>query len=125
MSDDLRKLAEAATPGPWVNSRKGIGPRCVSGGQDDGMILVRVYADFPNDAAFIAAASPDVVLGLLGRVKEQDKTIKDLLAHLVAATSLLERGGRKGAPSDKMFHMMLDDYNRCIERARATLEETP
>ena len=39
--------------------------------------------------------------------------------HLLAAISLLEKGGKKAAPSDKMFEIMLDDYRRSVEEARA------
>lgn len=42
-------------------------------------------------------------------------------AALVAAVELLERGGKKAAPSDKMFYQMLADYKRAIEEARAAL----
>lgn len=49
------------------------------------------------------------------------ESVKDLLGSLVAAVSLLKRGGKKAAPSDKMFSMMLVDYNNSIERARRRL----
>lgn len=42
-------------------------------------------------------------------------------ASLIAAISLLERGGKKAAPSDKMFGMMLADYRRAAEKGRAVL----
>ena len=43
----------------------------------------------------------------------------DILASLVASVDLLERGGKKAAPSDKMFAQMLVDYKNSIERGRA------
>lgn len=43
------------------------------------------------------------------------------LASLAAAISLLERGGKKAAPSDKMFKQMLSDYRKSLEEARAAL----
>lgn len=49
--------------------------------------------------------------------------LKDVTAHLVAAISLLERGSKKAAPSDKMFDMMIADYKRAAERSRAFLLE--
>jgi len=49
------------------------------------------------------------------------EALSDTTAHLLAATSLAARGGKKAAPSDKMFHMMLADYNASIGRARALL----
>ena len=47
----------------------------------------------------------------------------DALAGLVAAHSLLKRGGKKAAPSDKMFEQMLCDYGATITRVRAALGE--
>lgn len=57
-----------------------------------------------------------------------DKECRDAFiacaASLAAAISLLERGGKKAAPSDKMFNMMLDDYRRALEAARKVLNES-
>jgi len=47
----------------------------------------------------------------------------DALAGLVAAHSLLERGGKKAAPSNKMFEQMLCDYGAAITRTRVALGE--
>ena len=47
------------------------------------------------------------------------KALIDILASLVASVDLLERGGKKAAPSDKMFAQMLVDYKNSIERGRA------
>jgi septal ring factor EnvC (AmiA/AmiB activator) len=47
----------------------------------------------------------------------------DTTASLAAAVSLLERGGKKAAPSDKMFAQMLKDYNASLDRARAALSD--
>jgi len=44
-----------------------------------------------------------------------------VMASLAAAISLLERGGKKAAPSNKMFAQMLVDYKRALEDARAAL----
>ena len=47
----------------------------------------------------------------------------DVAASLNAAISLLERGGKKAAPSDKMFAQMLVDYSASLDRFRTTLAE--
>ena len=47
----------------------------------------------------------------------------DVAASLNAAISLLERGGKKAAPSDKMFNQMLLDYKASLARFRTTLTE--
>jgi hypothetical protein len=44
-------------------------------------------------------------------------------ASLAAAISLLERGGKKAAPSDTMFAMMLADYQKALDNARAALTQ--
>jgi len=53
------------------------------------------------------------------RIAELEAALKDATAHLVAAVSLLERGGKKATPSNKMFEQMLDDHKNSIERGRA------
>ena len=108
---DLRKLAEDATPGPWVNSRKGIGPRCVSEGQDDGMTLTRIYTDFPNDAAFLAAASPDVVLGLLDRIEELEA------ANRACVDTVAEWGAKAGG-----LQAEVDRVTGCLSRAETSCD---
>ena len=46
----------------------------------------------------------------------------DTTASLVAAVSLLERGGKKAAPSNTMFSQMLVDFKNSIDHARAAIE---
>lgn len=48
----------------------------------------------------------------------REDVLIDVLAHLVAAVSLLEAGGMKSAPSNKMYRQMLKDYHASIERGR-------
>jgi hypothetical protein len=55
------------------------------------------------------------------RIEALEAAAKDALAHLVAATSLLDRGGKKAAASDKIFDQMLIDYNNSINRVRGIL----
>lgn len=57
------------------------------------------------------------------RIAELEAALKDATVRLVAAISLLERGGKKAAPSNKMFEQMLVDYKNGVERARAALGE--
>lgn len=45
-----------------------------------------------------------------------------LMSALAAAISLLERGDKKAAASDKMFDQMLVDYKKVLEDARAELK---
>lgn len=97
---DLRKLAEAATKGPWVEDDGNVHSEPLGMARETA-ILAKIdgrpfnEADIerigcvtscnwenPNsdaDAAFIAAASPDVVLGLLERI---EKLRTELLGHV-------------------------------------------
>jgi hypothetical protein len=68
----LRSLALAATPGPWCNTFDGRHTDymvCVDL-PDDNTIIVDTTSAFnaAENAAFIAAASPDVVLSLLDQL---------------------------------------------------------
>ena len=56
------------------------------------------------------------------RIAELEAVLKDATVNLIAAVSLLESGGKKGAPSNKMFEQMLVDYKNGVERARAALK---
>ena len=61
--------------------------------------------------------------------KEQETRTKmrevliSTLTSLAAATSLLESGGKTSAASDTIFNMMIKDYKKSIEDARALLKE--
>lgn len=56
-------------------------------------------------------------------IDELREALLDVTANLVAAHSLLRNGGKKAAASDKIFYMMLDDYEASFERARATIRK--
>lgn len=51
------------------------------------------------------------------------EAVIDAGASLAAAISLLEKGGKKAAPSNKMFDQMLADYRNSLERTRTILAE--
>ncbi len=58
-------------------------------------------------------------------MKADAEALRESLLHtaasLAAAISMLERGSKKVAPSDKMFDMMLADYRKALASARTTL----
>jgi hypothetical protein len=64
----------------------------------------------------------DETLALHARIAELEVALTDVTVNLIGATSLLESGGKKAAPSNKMFEQMLVDYKNGIERARAALK---
>lgn len=64
----------------------------------------------------------------LGEIERRDAVIAELLdalssttGALVAAIYLLEHGGKKAAPSNKMFAQMLVDYKKSAEEGRAAI----
>jgi len=77
---ELRAKAEAATPGPWVLDQDGVdepnvnywGRRFIGTAHPDEHGFHNVIADTEDghgrNAQYIAAASPDVVLGLLDEI---------------------------------------------------------
>ena len=54
--------------------------------------------------------------------REEVGTLIHAVASLRAAISLLEGGGKKAAPSDKMFAQMLEDYHAAADKAAALLQ---
>jgi hypothetical protein len=58
----------------------------------------------------------------MARIAELDEALRITLASLVAALSLLERGGKRAAASDKIFQLMLADYHAAVEIGRAALK---
>ena len=105
MSADLRRLAEAATPGPWrrANETAEVPPRVephrlVEQDTDPlySKVVARTYRDKQHeaaaDAAFIAAASPDRILALLAE--------RDALLAVAEAAQL--RQGVVGMADDLM-----------------------
>ena len=78
------------------------------------------HLDQPPEEFYAAA---DAIRAQARRIAELEAALKDATVRLVAAISLLERGGKKAAPSNKMFEQMLVDYKNGVERARAALGE--
>lgn len=69
-------------------------------------------------------AQIDAALATKPAVKDDETVVEALrgaTASLVAAVSLLKRGSKKAAPSDKMFDQMILDYEKSIKEARAAL----
>jgi uncharacterized protein with PIN domain len=72
--------------------------------------------------ALVAVRARDAEIERLrARVAELEKVLLGATKGLVAAISLLRRGGK--APSAKMFRMMLNDYERAAQAAREKLLE--
>lgn len=72
---DLEKKAKAATPGPWRHAPEGQSStfRHVFAGTDDGPGQTVAQWTLPHDAAYIASASPDVILRLIRVARAAEK----------------------------------------------------
>ena len=55
------------------------------------------------------------------RETEMHEALLGVTVSLVAAISLLKRGSKRVAPSDKMFDAMITDYERAVARAQRVL----
>jgi len=89
--------------------------------------FISKLSNIRDGKVIIAAADLKSTIETIGvlnaRIAELEAALKDATVRLVAAISLLERGGKKAAPSNKMFEQMLVDYKNGVERARAALGE--
>ena len=135
MSDDLVKRARDAlngvTEGPWIDYEFSA-DHWVAFKSDDSGPAMRIgsWHDQREANARFIAASRDLVPAMADRIEELEAKLAkavdagvDVGASLSAAISLLERGGKKAAASDKMFTQMLVDYNASLWRFRSSLAE--
>ena len=90
---ELRRLAEAATPGPWEwddnHARPGL-----RHGRSFGGVLFRcgaLYGPDAADAAFIAAANPAAVLALLDHLAHMREARDNARAEVERLTAKVER----------------------------------
>jgi hypothetical protein len=116
----LAPLAEASIRARQQSTRfKHAGMHELSPEASPGWGIKRKHLDAVR-AALAEPASPPATVPQVSEA-QVEAVAKDLLAHLVAAVSLLERGGKQAAPSDRMFEQMLVDYKASIERGRAAV----
>lgn len=142
--DQLRKLAQAATPGVWEAGdaqpwQPGQGPfddwgasitslsgvEIVTGGaQDEQGGAVGVLTN--ENAAYIAAANPQVVLALLDQLEEMDQALtatqelQDLSdSHLAEMASVMNARDAALATVARLS-MMLEDLVHSIEDSHCT-----
>ncbi len=79
----LRALAQAATPGPWRNYKNCLYGQVVT---DDGKQVTMNEehgACWHDDAEYIAAANPAVILALLSRLDRQERAIAIIDQHFM------------------------------------------
>ena len=97
-TDNLRRLAEAATPGPWFVAERVTrsGLSIVEDGRVHGMFPVTAER---HEAAYIAAANPVAILALLDRLRAAEARKVRLREALKGAVEALRRTGC-GMPSE-------------------------
>lgn len=124
------------TPGPWRafiddsgDNRWSGWPLSVESVNEEDKTVVRTGGQWPYEwdaktsqheavaNARLIALAPDMV----AEIERLREASIGCAAALAAAISLLERGGRKAAPSDRMFAQMLEDYRRALADTRAAL----
>lgn len=82
----LKGLAEKATPGPWTHSNMGVAP---ASDPENGTIALglawptREFSEREANIAYIAAASPDVMLRLVA-IAEAAQKVSDRNVRLAA-----------------------------------------
>jgi hypothetical protein len=121
MSKHMPEIWRTSDSGGWSASHDGNGSSCYQGIKDErGCVIALVVAHEER-----LDVDPDTRANarLIAAVPLLLEALKDTTAHLVAAHSLLKRGGKNAVGSDKMFLMMLDDYEKSTERGRAAIAE--
>lgn len=84
----LKELAEKATPGPWIMGQDG---EVYSEDQDDFPVdIIEGICVEQSDAAYIAAASPDVVIALIEKIEKQEKEVEWLVDHVSTLCGQIE-----------------------------------
>ncbi len=122
--DELRKLAEAATPGPWWTDEKDKrrspalpSPFVVY--SHDGHVVQADWAANPDaDLAFIAAANPQTVLSLLDQLAAANALIAKLeqLVCDFQAAAMIDVGNQGGPCRVEPRHVEVE-----ITRLRASI----
>ena len=114
----MRRLAQAATPGPWVAAGPSFGeslPKYLNevavdreGDEDDGYSIcnapIGLNEECSDDMAFIAEANPLTIEELLDRLEAAEKSRDDLLAGLgewLDKTKWVQQGVNEGTISAK------------------------
>ena len=103
--DKLRRLAQAATPGPWIATGPSFGgslPKYLNevvvdreGDEGDGYSIcntpIGLDEECSDDMAFIAAANPAAISELLDRLEAAETELAELRSSMKFRTSLIGR----------------------------------
>jgi hypothetical protein len=140
--NELRRLAQAATPGPWIAAGPSFGeslPKYLNevavdreGDEDDGYSIcnapIGLNEECSDDMAFIAEANPLTIEELLDRLEAAEKSRDDLLACLgewLDKTKWVQQGVNEGTISAKYLGLHRADVMSSLlgetEKARDAL----
>ena len=113
--EELKLLAEAATPGPWVSHPKGYyGAVCRADDQYD--LVAVTHGQRRNNVlaneAYIAAANPAAVLQLISEVERVTKQRDELLVELKHASELVNDWGEYATNYMQGKHGLVADLDR-------------
>lgn len=102
--DDLIAKARAATPGPWHVSKSHDENDCDVWGVSDAKARLHYRDNFGHDqdAAFIAAANPTVILALCERVRELEQALKPFAAFVPSSIY-----SDDGSESEEVYEVFL------------------
>lgn len=77
--EELRKLAEAAIPGPWINGDDEDSGYCLVGPHDGDGIVFQPVVKLHNEtnAEYIAAANPQTILAMLDLIELQYEALQE------------------------------------------------
>ena len=101
--DALRKIAEAATRGPWWTGQHSLGARKIDVMADGGWYMPKTEAD----AAHIATFDPPTVLALIAKAREAEDFVGQIAAYhqseaYFSAQAIMERDNAALAEIDTL-----------------------
>jgi hypothetical protein len=87
--DELKRLAEAASDGPWYSGEgyEQGDPGFYIASKPTGLIIVSEDTLRQNDSAFIAAANPQAVMELLATIERLDGELQNAVRTIMHACS--------------------------------------
>lgn len=122
MTDELQRLAKAASSGPWtVDERLEAG--CVRGRYGD---IIVMETELLSDAAFIAAANPETIRALLSERAELLATVERMRGTAAVVLPAMEWadahiGGRTKYETAQQVVNCLEAYDDALDALRTAL----
>ncbi len=107
---ELKRLAEAATPGPWENG-------CYEVYEVNGSADRICKGASAEDSAFIAAANPTAILSLLTRIEALEQDAKHLHVKLAGEKLRADQGWERYEASNKAHMACLNERAAEIGKA--------